>query len=126
MIKTLDMKIWERDFSLRVEFDCYAGETVTKEQKKAIKDFISHPEWISNAKTIIEEFCKKQVMDDDENSKKDNIFSYIKPDYLFVKRDEEHPRIALMCKYRYDPEHGLVVIFSHNGEVIVGIQDIIL
>lgn len=120
------MKIWERDFSLRVEFDCYAGETVTKEQKKAIKDFISHPEWISNAKTIIEEFCKKQVMDDDENSKKDNIFSYIKPDYLFVKRDEEHPRIALMCKYRYDPEHGLVVIFSHNGEVIVGIQDIIL
>ena len=31
-----------------------------------------------------------------------------------------------MCKYRYDPEHGLAVVFSHEGKVSVGIQDIIL
>ena len=65
-------------------------------------------------------------MNDDENAKKDNIFSYIKPECLFVKRDKENPRIAMICKYRYDLEHGLAVVFSSDGEVTVGMQDIIL
>ena len=65
-------------------------------------------------------------MNDDENPIKDNIFSYIKPECLFVKRDKESSRIAMMCKYRYDLEHGLAVVFSSDGEVTVGMQDIIL
>ena len=60
------------------------------------------------------------------NIKKDNIFSYIKPDYLFVKRDDECPRVALMCKYRYEPENGLAIVYSSDGKAKVGIQDIIL
>jgi len=126
LTKTVDMNIWGRDFLLEIEFDCYTGETVTKEQEKAVKEFTAHSEWLMNAKHIIEEYCKESVMDDEENGKKDNIFSYIKPEYLFVKRDKEYPRVALMCKYRYDPEHGLAVVFSHEGEVTVGMQDIIL
>lgn len=125
MTKTLDLNIWDRDFSLEIEFDCYSGEIVTKEQKKAIKDFASHPEWIIKAKTVVENYCKEQVMEDEENSKKDSIFSYIKPDYVFVKRDD-NPRVAIMCKYRYDLEHGLAIVFTHDGQVIVGLQDIIL
>ena len=62
---------------------------------------------------------------DNENNRKDNIFSYIKPEYLFVKR-EDHPRVALMCKYRYDMEHGLAVVFAADGGITVGTQDIIL
>ena len=65
-------------------------------------------------------------MSDDENAKIDNIFSYIKPECLFVKRDKGNPKIAMMCKYRYDLEHGLAVVFSSDGEVTVGMQDIIL
>jgi hypothetical protein len=65
-------------------------------------------------------------MKDEDNQKKDNIFSYEKPDYLLVKRDKEKPRIALMCKCRYEPEHGLTVVFTSEGDVDVGIQDIIL
>ena len=126
MIKSLEINIWGRSFSLPIEYDCYEGETVTKEQEKALKHFISHSEWIEKSKSCVEEFCKAQVIEDDENSKKDNIFSYIKPECILVKRDKEHPRIALMCKYRYDLEHGLAVVFSSNGNVTVGIQDIIL
>ena len=126
MTKTMDLNILDRDFSLEIEFDCYSGETITKEQKIAIKEFAAHPEWIKNAKAAVEDYCKEQVMKDGDNSKKDNIFSYIKPDYLFVKRDDNDPRVAIMCKYRYDPEHGLAVVFSHEGKVSVGIQDIIL
>ena len=126
MIESLETTIWGRKFTLPVEYDCYEGEEVTKSQIQALKRFKSHTEWIEQSKSIVEDYCREQVMSDDENAKKDNIFSYIKPECLFVKRDKESPRIAMMCKYRYDLEHGLAVVFSSDGEVTVGMQDIIL
>ncbi|MCM1328621.1 MAG: hypothetical protein NC253_04195 [Ruminococcus sp.] len=126
MIESLDINVWGRKFTLPVDYDCYDGETVTSLQIDAFNSFVSNTELIANSKSYVEEFCRKQVMDDEENVKKDNIFSYIKPECIFVKRDKEHPRIALMCKYRYDLEHGLAVVFSSKGEITVGIQDIIL
>lgn len=126
MIDSLKVSIWGRQFTLSVEYDCYEGEEVTKAQLQALKHFKSHTEWIEKSKSIVEDYCKEQVMSDEENAKKDNIFSYIKPECIFVKRDKVNPRIAIMCKYRYDLEHGLAVVFSSNGEVVVGIQDIIL
>jgi len=109
-----------------IMYACYENEEVTTVQIQALKRFVAHPEWIKQSKSIVEKYCKKQVMEDAENSKKSNIFSYIKPDYLLVKRDTINPRVALMCDYRYDEEHGLAVVFSSDGEVTVGIQDIIL
>lgn len=126
MIETLNLTIWDRDFILPVEYDCYQDERVTRQQKAAVKRFINHEEWIEASKTNVEEFCREQVLEDEENQKKDNIFSYVKPAYLLIKRDAKTPRIALMCKYRYDPEHGLAVVYSWDGEITVGIQDIIL
>lgn len=126
MIESLKITIWGRDFSLPIEYDCYEGETITTQQFDAVNCFSAHTEWVEDAKSYVEAFCKDQVMEDEENSKKDNVFSYIKPESIFVKRDKEHPRVALMCKYRYDLEHGLAVVFFSNGEITVGIQDIIL
>lgn len=126
MIESLKISIWGRESSLPIEYDCYEGETVTIEQINAVNHFSDHTEWIEYAKSRVESFCNDQVMEDEDNGKKNNIFSYIKPECIFVKRDKAHPRIALMCKYRYDPEHGLAVVFSYKGEITVGIQDIIL
>ena len=125
MIKHLDICIWGREFSLPVDYNCYAGETLLPEQTDALKVFLNHPEWLEKAKHSIERYCYEQVMEDAENSKKDNIFSYIKPQGFFI-RHEKNPRIALMCKYRYDIEHGLAVVFSTDGSATVGPQDIIL
>lgn len=126
MSKQIELEIWGREFSLPVDYDCYEGEEITEAQIQALKQFRTHTEWIEQSKSVVVNYCKEQVMSDDENNKKDNIFSYIKPECLFVKRDKENPRIALMCKYRYDLEHGLAVVFSSDGEVAVGLQDIIL
>lgn len=125
MINELNISIWERTFLLPVEYDCYDDEVVTAAQKSAVKTLTIHPEWITSAKEHVERFCREEVIADSENNKKDNIFSYIKPDYLFVKR-EDHPRVAIMCKYRYDIEHGLAVVFATDGSVTVGLQDFIL
>ena len=126
MIDTLKLIIWDREFSLPIEYDCYKGEKVTKEQKTAATNFAKHKDWIDASKSKVEEFCKEQVLEDIDNQKKDNIFSYIKPDYLYIKRDAENPRVVMMCKYRYEPEHGLAIVYSADGEVTVGIQDIIV
>ena len=122
----VNINIWGREFSLEVKYDCYFGEEVTQCQKETFERFYYNPMWIEKAKRNVEMFCKKRVESDDENCQRDDIFSYIKPEYIFVKHDEKRPRIALMCKYRYDLEHGLAVVFDANGNVTVGIQDIIL
>lgn len=126
MTKTLKITIWGRDFVLPVEFEYYDEEVETTEQIDALKKFDLHPEWITGAKRFVEKFCFEKVRDDEENLKKDNIFSYVKPEYVFVKRDKKNARVALMCKYRYDLEHGLAVVFTSDGDVSVGLQDMIL
>lgn len=126
MIKSIKLTIWGREFDLPVEYDCYKDEKVTKEQMSALEIFKSQGKWIEDSKKNVENFCKDDVMKDDENQKKDNVFSYVKPEYIFVKRDQVNPRVAIMCKYRYDLEDGLAIVFSHDGKIMVGIQDIIL
>lgn len=125
MIKHLDICIWGRDFSVPVDFNCYAGEFPLPEQADAISYFLNRPEWLEKARHSVELYCREDVMEDAENNKKDNVFSYIKPQGFFVRR-EKKPRVALMCKYRYDIEHGLAVVFAPDGSITVGPQDIIL
>ena len=125
MINALELQIWGREFTLPIKYDRYRGEEITEAQEKAITDFQSRQEWIEASKSQVEEYCRAQVVDDKENDKKDNIFSYIKPEYLFVKR-EDNPRILIVCKYRYDLERGLAIVFSPDGSIIVGSEDIIL
>lgn len=126
MTKTREMNIWGRTLNIPIVFDQYGEEIVLKEQEKSLNRFIEHTEWLDNAIKKVEAYCKSDVMNDVENNRKSNIFSYIKPDYLFIKRETAWPRVALMCKYRYDPEHGLAVVFDMAGSITVGLQDTIL
>ena len=121
----IDINIWGRIFTCRVKYRCHNGETVTQEQINTFNKFIKQTKAIEVAKYKVESFCRNQVLMDDKNKKKDNIFSYIMPDYIFVDREIE-PHVAIMCNYRYDPEHGLAIVFDANGNVTVGTQDIIL
>jgi len=126
LINSLEITIWGRDFSLPIDFDCCDDEEPYSTQKTSLDRLVDNMQWISESKQLVENFCKDKVMGDDANEKKDNIFSYIKPDYIFIKREKKNARVALMCKYRYDQEHGLAIVFAHDGKISVGIQDIIL
>lgn len=125
MIKQIEVNLWGRDFVLPIEYDCYSGENITTCQIKAVEIFKNNESLINCAKKEVEKYCSQMVKNDVNNHKKDNIFSYIKPDYIFVKREEE-PRVAIMCKYRYDQEHGLAIVIDLDGRINVGLQDIIL
>lgn len=126
MINNVALNIWDRQFSLAVEYNCHKDEVPTKRQERILKRFISHPEWIEKSKKAIELYCRDDVEKDVKNEKKDNIFSYIKPDYILIKRTDNQPYVALMCKYKYDIEHGIAVAFSSNGKATITIQDEIL
>ena len=125
MINKININIWNRDFELPIEYDCFSNEKVTGAQINAVNVFLKNKAMLDKAKSSIEEYCKKELNDDKENKNKDNIFTYIIPHYIYVKRDDK-PRVAIMCKYKYDMEHGLAVVFHQNGKIEVGLQDIIL
>jgi hypothetical protein len=126
LINSLDLTVWGRNFSLPIDFDCFDDEKPYKEQIAALERIMANLEWISESKATVEAYCKDKVLEDNENKKKENIFSYVKPDYLFVKREKKNTRVSLMCKYRYDQEHGLAVVFACDGKASVGSQDIVL
>ncbi len=125
MIKTLALNIWNRKFELPIEYDCYSNEKVTDAQINAVSELSNNLEIIDNSKELVEKYCKKDLSLDKDNKNKDNIFTYIIPHYIYVKRDD-NPRIAIMCKYKYDMEHGIAIVIYHNGKVEIGKQDIIL
>ena len=54
----------------------------------------------------------------------DNIFKYVVPAYVFVVRDEEHRTVALICYYKFDPEHGLAMLFENEELKEIGEEDI--
>ena len=117
--------IWGREFDLSVYYDCYGDEEILPEQRSAFEMVLKNEDLLDKAKDYVEQYNTEHLAEEHENEQKDNIFNYIKPDYFYVKR-EDAPRVALMCKYRYDPEHGLAIVFDAEGKIQVGIQDIIL
>ena len=129
MIKEVEIMIWGREFSLPVEYDYCTEESAADELQEALDCFLSRKDrkdLMDIGKNAVEEYCKERVAEDDGNTKKDNVFSYVKPESLYVTRDQSGAKVAIMCAYRYDPEHGLAVVFLPDDTVSVGIQDIVL
>lgn len=125
--KSITLTIWGRELDLEVEHDCFEGEEITSIQKETYEEFMSNFEEIfADAHSMIKDFCMENysayVTDNFVN-----IFRYIKPKQLYIKRSVTNKRIAgILCSFKFDMEHGLA-IYIENGKVsTVGTQDIIL
>ncbi len=120
MFKT---RIWRRDFNLKVVYDCYIGEEIIEEQKEALKEFVANRNLIESSKDTVEQYCLKKNKREIGSDKITNIFKYVIPESIFVKRD---CRVAIMCRYKFDAEHGIAVVYKQGKLKEVGSQDIIL
>ena len=125
MLEKIEISIWGRNFTLPIEYDCYEGESVTDEQKKCVAHIQEKSECINKSLPFVRQHFEKSIDADALNCNKDNVFGYLAPHYLFVKR-EENPRMALMCRCKYEPEHGFAIVVTGSNDVELGIQDIIL
>lgn len=117
------LKIWNRDFILPVQFDVYKGEQILPVQEKALKEFLAHPQILQNP-DMVWSYIEKQ--NPEEITVRDNIFKYVIPKSVLVIRNTVRPEIALLCDYKFDPEHGIALHFLNNRLTEVCDQDKIL
>lgn len=123
--KSMKINLWSKDFDLKIRFDKFKGEEVTEDQFKAIDELRQNAKKISDdSLKKIKDFCMKNysdiVTDDFEN-----IFKYVSPNLIYVKRSNKK-LCGIMCNFKCDPEHGLVICVENGRVTKVGPQDIII
>lgn len=116
-----------REISLPIEYDCLSGEEITKNQIDAVNWFASIADILEISRDDVESYYNKTASYKGFIVSKDTIIiDDIIPQYIYVERGNPDCSIALMCRFKLDPEHGLAIVFSLDGKVSVGNQDIIL
>lgn len=124
---TVDFVIWGRELPIKITYDCFEGEEITEIQRETYEQFMSNKEVIfaeahDKFKKYCMEFYKEQMDDEFEN-----IFRYIKPKELYIKRSAAGKKIAgLLCSFKFDTEHGLAAYIEDGKVTKVDTQDIIL
>lgn len=126
-MNNLKIDIWGRMFELEIIYDCFSDEKITIEQEKTLNEFLkSSKSILDDAYIMVEKYCIinfRNIIGD----KVDNIFKYVKPQSLYIKREKTDDRtIALLCKFKLGLEHGIAVVIKNEKVLEVGLQDIIL
>ncbi len=116
--------IWGRDYELPVTYQNFPGEEVTNMQQLTL-DAIPSVNY-SDSLVFIKQYIMKYNGSEIATDNIDNIFKYVKPKSILVTRNEKLRCFAIMCKYKFDMEHGLAVVFENEKFKAVGAQDIIL
>ena len=119
---TNNMNLWGRDFSLPVYYECDTDQDVLDMQKEAKNTLLASWDVVEGSKQAVEDYCLNRDGDQIENPIT-NIFRYVIPTSILVLRSEDSRKAALMCNYRFDPEHGLAAVFENEQLVAVVPQD---
>lgn len=119
---TEKITIWGREFNLKVIFDVYEGEHVLDIQKEAVDAFTKAAGEILCSYKELEKYCIKQDADRIDAPIK-NIFKYVMPQALYIKRNEKKRVVSLLCNYRFDEENGIALTYENEKLKHIGTQD---
>ena len=120
----MNCKIWNRDFSLEIIFDIYKGESITEKQNEALEMFQKNADVLLSDSTEIGKYCLKHNKDDIPNNDVSNIFKYVIPQKIYVCRSNKR-KVALLCAYKFDPEHGIAIVFENEKLITIDQQDVV-
>lgn len=112
-----------REFNLNVIFDYYEGEEILPSQKETLNTFLEEQHFLNDDLNKLKKYC----LDRNENEigeKIDNIFKYVIPVDIYVTRKKGI--VAVMCKYKFDLEHGIALVYKNEKLIEIGMQDIVL
>lgn len=123
---SLTRKVWGRELDLRVSFEDLDDVGVGAEQWAALGHIILEWDAIDGSLPALKEHFREQSSWESERTSGNNVFRYVMPKYLFVPQGTKKRTVALMCDYRFDPEHGLALVFENERLREIGSQDIIL
>lgn len=126
-MNNINMNIWGREFSLKIDFDVYPGEKADKAQNDALNGFLS----ISNkafetAKESVKNYIISNADAGIDGMSVDNIFKYVLPKAIYIPRNQQRHTVAILCDFRFDVEHGLAIIFCGGKLKEIGPDDIVL
>lgn len=119
---TKKITVWGRDFDIKVIYDVFSGEEILNEQKESFEAFLSKSSDLLSDSTEVEKYCIKHNKKEIGESIS-NIFKYVIPTAVLIKRDMKKRKVALLCNYRFDEEHGLALVFENEKLVRIGTQD---
>ena len=124
----IELEIWGRKLPLKIEYDCYDGEELLPAQQTALKQFIENPSLIDGSLNAVKQYCLELDGSEIADGKIENIFKYVVPQSIFVKRPSnvEEPSIGLMCAYRFNEDDGIAIVFTAGKFIEVGTQNSLL
>ena len=125
-LMTKRLTIWNREFDLRVAFDCFDDEEVLPIQEQALEAFLKAEDVIQESKKLLESYILNDEYAEIDGDSIDNIFKYVIPTDIFIPRTPETRTVALLCDYRFDEEHGVAIVFENEEFKKIGTQDIVL
>ena len=114
-------EIWGRSFNLEIIYDVYGGGRISSVQEDALREFVCKAQDLLLDPSSLTEYLMETSNGEIPNPI-DNIFKYVMPKALFVKRSNDKRVIALLCNYKFDPEHGLAIVFENEAFVRVTSQ----
>lgn len=125
MNKVQEVSLWGRELKLSVVYDCYAGENILPVQREALQRILAHWDVVDGCKEAVIAYCETRDQERIREKKIENIFKYVVPQQLFIKRTENVHLVYLMCAYRFNEDDGIAVEFTEEQMTQVGSQNII-
>lgn len=125
-MQSLTTKVWGRDFTLKVYFDCCSDEEILQSQRDALEALQKSWQVVDAAKPEVERYCLENNEEDIGSETVDNIFKYVIPEGLYVERNENKRVVLLLCAYRFDPEHGIALQFTNETLTAIDQQDALI
>lgn len=124
----IKMNIWNREFDIDICYDVYSGEEILPVQQETLNLFLENYESIlQSALESVKKYCVETDGEDKGFNSVENIFKYVIPTTLYIKRPQSNERIvALLCDYRFNPDDGLAIVFKNNIFEMIGTENIIL
>ena len=111
----MNICIWGRKFELDVIYKTFDNANATDTQVAAIEEF-GKKDQIDDSLEHVKEYVIKNDGKENGITAIDNIFRFVMPRCIYVPQ-EKNRTVAILCDYKFDPEHGIAVVYE-NGEYI--------
>lgn len=123
--KKVDLVIWGKKFCLPFECADSVDPGHLTNIELSVKQFSDNSEDITD-KSIpaVKEYVNKSAKMIGI-VKVDELLECINPHMLLIGIDSGNTNIALLCGFKYDPEHDIAIIYREQLLVEVGSQDLV-
>jgi hypothetical protein len=126
-IKSIDLVVWGTVSNLPIEFSSSVAPNYLSVAEESVRQFANNSSAITEGtRTAVESYIKKTAFAIGISTP-GFLTDCVKPHMLLVRVDDDGcVSIALLCGFKYDPEHDIAIVFRNQELVEVGSQDIVV